>query len=96
MNSADMLRSARASGYGAGPKNDAQGSGDRVVSLTPEEMDAMKPHMHHADDMVVEATGSLSEDGKFNIQSIKYAPERGSSSEEEPMMVKTPTNISPS
>lgn len=84
MNPADLLKQARGSGYGSGPKSEGE-TGIRSFPMTPEECEAVAegPAIAHGEHR----------DGKFHVHSIE--PEQGRP-EAEPIMVKTPTNISPS
>ena len=81
MNSADFLKAARGSGYGS-PEKEAQ---VRSFPLTEDEIKSVPegPAMARGEHR----------DGKFHVHSIE--PEQGRP-EAEPIMVKTPTNISPS
>ena len=84
MSAADLLKQARGSGYGSSPKSEGE-TGDRSFPLTPEEIQTLKegPCCAHGEH----------KDGKFHVSSVE--PEQGKSNEDA-IMVKTPTNLSPS
>jgi len=82
MNPSDLLKQARGSGYGSGPTNDR-----RSFPLTPEEIEAIGENA-----TCVKAYGSH-KDGTFAVDRVE--PDSAPSQDGE-MMVKTPTNISPS
>ena len=84
MSAADLLKQARGSGYGASPKSEGE-TGDRSFPLTPDEMKTVAegPCVAHGEH----------KDGKFHVHSISV--EQGAENEDA-IMVKTPTQISPS
>ena len=84
MSAADLLKQARGSGYGSSPKSEGE-TGDRSFPLTPEEIEAIEegPCVAHGEH----------KDGKFHVHSV--SAEQGAQ-DEEAIMVKTPTQISPS
>lgn len=84
MNPADLLKQARGSGYGSGPKSEGE-TGIRSFPMTPEECEAVAegPAIAHGEHR----------DGKFHVHSIET--EQGASNEDA-IMVKTPTQVSPS
>ena len=84
MNSSDLLKQARGSGYGSKPQSEGE-TGIRSFPLTPEEMETIQegPCCAHGEHR----------DGKFHVNRIE--PEQGKSNEDA-IMVKTPTNLSPS
>ncbi len=84
MNPSDMLRQARTSGYGA--KSEGTGSA-RSFSLTPEEVKAVGE-----DATCVKAYGNF-QDGKFMVDRIEPDDSQPNSDE---VMVKNPTQLSPS
>ena len=84
MNPSDLLKSARGSGYGMGKMREGEAA-VRSVPLTPEEIEVVAegPCVAHGEH----------KDGTFNVHSI--SAEEGAQNEDA-IMVKTPTQISPS
>ena len=86
MNASDMLRQARSTGYGA--KSGGEGeTGSRSFPLMPEEVETIGE-----DASCVKCYGSH-KDGKFSIERVE--PDNVQSGDSE-VMVKTPTQLSPS
>lgn len=84
MNSSDLLKHARGAGYGQKPPSEGE-TGTRSFPLTPEEIEAVAegPCCAHGEH----------KDGKFHVSSVE--PEQGKENEDA-IMVKTSTNLSPS
>lgn len=81
MNSIDVLRQKRESGYGGGPS--AEKPLDRNFKLTPEEMQAIPPSKDGSP-TVCSVTGMLGPDGTFTVQSVT-APDGGGYTEKPDM-----------
>ena len=93
MNPMDMLRQARSSGYGAKSGGGSSGpSGSRSFPITPEEADSI------GESNCIKVYGS--HDGKIytvdRLEPDTVSEEDDGHDNEHPVMVKTPTNISPS
>ena len=88
MSASDMLRQARATGYGAKSGGGGEGeTGSRSFPLTPEEVQAIGEKSD-----CIKVYGS--HDGKvFSISRVEPDDVQSGNSE---MMVKTPTQLSPS
>lgn len=88
MNSIDMLRQKRESGYGmkSGPVDS-----NRSITLSDEEKQMVGDGQEGSVTLMV--TGSLGPDGKFNIESVSPS---GGGDEEKPMPVQMQTQLSPS
>ena len=106
---ADTLKKFRSQDYG--PKGDApeEGSEDapetpRTIRLTDDEAKSLQPfQVHPGEEIVLEVSGKLEDDGHFHVMSVKYANPSGMGDEDaakvagvEPPMMQMQTQPSPS
>lgn len=81
MDVSNVLKGMRQGGYGSGPgkKDDAKkdenhSENTRMVKLSDDEVKGLEPYqVSPGEEIVLEMTGKLEEDGHFHIMSVKYA-----------------------
>lgn len=97
MNSIDLLRSKRESGYASGsPQGNFPhpgGSEGRTLELTEEEKQACLAAYPKGGPAILKVNGALSPEGAFDVQSL--TPEPSGAPEAEPPMGQAPSQISP-
>lgn len=94
----DMLDKFRKSGYSSPKKSEDHASTPRTIQLSDDEMKSLQPYnVSPGEEIVLEVTGKVEEDGHFHVMSAKYATGPGDDSgESKPPMVRMDTQPSPS
>lgn len=99
MAASDELKKIRSQGY---DRNEADNDPDqpndtsRTIKLMDEEMKSLEPYqIKPGENIVLEVTGNLEQDGHFHVMTVKYAQGKGDGNSDEQMAQEVAGRVSP-